>query len=175
MPSKTRYASGAMPLLAATGVALCLASPGRADDCASVKAAMLEAVRTPHTITINRTKNGKPVTNRMVQTKDAKYIELNGKWRSLPYSAEDLREMEKSLNESTLTCARVGSDSVDGKIATVYTVHVKNEDAESDSKVWLGADARPLKSESNLDGEVSSSIYDFSHADAPADAMPIGR
>jgi hypothetical protein len=163
----------AIPMAIVT--AFCLASPARADDCAPIKAAMLQAVRTPHTVTISRIKDGKPVTNQMIQTKDAKYIEVKGKWRTLPFSADDFRQMEKSLDESTLACVRVGRESVDGKAATAYTVHLKNEDVESDSKLWLGTDGLPLRSETSHDGEASSSTYDFTHADAPADATPLGR
>ena len=167
--------NSAFAVLAATALGFCLAAPAHADDCAPVKAAMLQAVRTPHTIAIGRIKDGKPVTNQMIQTKDAKYVEVKGKWHILPVSEDDFREMEKSLNESTLTCTRVGRETVDGTTATVYTVHIKNDDAESDAKLWLGADGLPLKSESNHDGRVTSSIYDFAHADAPPNATPIGR
>lgn len=177
MSPKTRCASASsfVPFLAATALAFSLASPARADDCAPVKAAMLQTVRTPHTITINRIKGGKPVTNHMIQTKDAKYVEVNGKWRTLPFSQDDFREMEKSFNEITFTCKQLGRDSVDGHSATVYSSHYKNEDTEGDAKLWIGADGLPLKSETTHDGQLTSSAYDFAHADAPADATPIGK
>ncbi len=165
----------ACAVLAAAALGFCFAIPARADDCAPVKTAMLQAVRTPHTITIGRMKDGKPVTNRMIQTKDARYVEVNGKWRILPFSEDDFREMEKSLSESALTCTRMGRDSIEGKTATLYQVHMKNEDTETDAKLWIGADGLPLKSESQHDGQVASSTYDFAHADAPADATPIGK
>jgi hypothetical protein len=174
MLSKFHRARVAIPSLTAVGLTLCLTAPSRADDCTAVKAAMLATVKKPHTITINRFKDGKPVTNRMVQTNDAKYVEVNGKWHILPVAADDLREMEKSFNETTFTCARVGADRVDGKSATVYTSHYKNEDTEGDAKVWIGPDGLPLKSESTQEGHLTSSSYDFAHADAPADATPLG-
>jgi hypothetical protein len=175
MPSKCYISRTVFSGLAVAGLTLCLTSPSWADDCAAVKAAMLATVRKPHTITINRIKDGKPLTNRMIQTRDAKYVEVNGKWHTLPVDADDLREMEKSFNETTFTCARVGRDSVDGKDATVYTSHYKNQDTEGDAKLWIGSDGLPLKSESNQEGHSSSSTYDFTHADAPADATPLGR
>jgi hypothetical protein len=161
--------------LAAMGLALCLAFPARADDCSAVKAAMLATVKKPHTITINRIKDGKPVTNHMVQTKDAKYVEVNGKWRTLPVTMDDFQEMEKSFNETTFTCKQVGRDSVDGQTATIYTSHYNNEDTEGDAKLWIASDGLPLKSESSHDGQMTSSSYDFAHADAPADSTPMGK
>lgn len=149
MLPKTRSASGIVPVLAVASLACCLVSPVRADDCAPVKAAMLQTVRTPHTLTLDRIKDGKPVTNHMIQTKTGKYIEVNGKWRSLPFSEDDFREMEKALNESTLTCTRVGRDSIDGKTATAYTVHMENADTDSDAKLWIGEDGLPLKTETS--------------------------
>jgi hypothetical protein len=168
------HAVRAILTAAILGLSGFVASTAHADDCALVKAAMLRVVRTPHTVTIGRMKDGQPVTNRMIQTKDAKYVEIKGKWRILPLSQDDFREMEKSLNESTLTCARAGGDSVDGKSATIYTVHIKNEDTESDAKLWLGTDGLPLKTESKHDGEAVQATYDFAHADAPPDATPLG-
>jgi hypothetical protein len=165
----------AFAVLAAIALGFCLAAPACADDCAPVKAAMRQVVRTPHTITIRRIKDGKPVTSQMIQTKNAKYVEVKGKWHTVPFSEDDFREMEKSLDESTLTCTRVGRDTVNGTTATVYSVRIKNDDSESDAKLWLGADGLPLKSESNRDGGAASSAYDFAHADAPPNATPIGR
>ncbi len=175
MSLKSRLACTFVPMLTLWGLVFCLASPARADDCAPVKAAMLATVRKPHTITISRIKDGKPVSNRMIQTKDAKYIEVNGKWRALPTDADDLQEMEKSFNETTFTCKQLGRDSVDGQTATTYASHYKNEDAEGDAKVWIGSDGLLLKSESTHDGQLVSSTYDFAHAEAPADALPFRK
>jgi hypothetical protein len=169
------YPAYLMPVFVASGLALCLACTARADDCAPVKAAMLATVEKPHTITINRFKDGKPVTNRMIQTKDAKYVEVKGKWHTLPISADDLHEMEKSFNETAFTCRQLGRDSVDGNSATVYMSHYKNEDTEGDAKLWIGSDGLPLKTESTIEGHVDTASYDFAHADAPADSTPMGR
>jgi hypothetical protein len=175
MPPSVRPARLIAPTLAAIVMACCLTSPVRADDCSPVKAGMLATVRTPHTASFMRTKDGKPVTSQMIQTNDARYFEVEGKWRSMPFSAGDVREMEDNLNKSTLTCTRVGNDRLNGKSVTVYTVHLKNEDVESDAKLWVGADGLPLKVDNTMEGENHSSIYDFSHVEAPADATPLGK
>jgi hypothetical protein len=73
---------------------------------------MLQTVRTPHTITISRMKDGRPVTTKT--------------------------RMRKATRSS-------------------------------------GSDGLPLKSETTHDGQTTVSTYDFAHADAPADATPLGR
>jgi hypothetical protein len=175
MPPQSPLPYRVIAVLVATGLAFCLTTPARADDCAPVKAAMLATVKKPHTITISRVKNGKPVTNRMIQTTDAKFVEVSGKWYTLSVTTDDFREMEKSFNETTFTCKQLGRDNVDGQSATVYASHYKNEDIEADAKIWIGSDGLPLKSESAHNGQTTSSSYDFAHADAPADATPMGR
>ena len=136
---------------------------------------MLQTIRTPYTATITRSKGGQPITSRMIQTKDAKYVEVKGKWRTLPLDQDDVQDMEESLDKSKLTCARVGEESVGGKTAAVYTIHVKNEDVDSSGKFWLGSDGLPLKSESTQEGVTVSSTYDFAHAEAPPDATPLDK
>jgi hypothetical protein len=150
-------------------------APARADDCSAVKNAMLAAARTPHTTTITRVVDGKPVTARMVQTKDTRYFEIRGAWRSMPFSADEVRDMEESLNGSQLTCARVGADRLAGKSVMVYTAHIKNEDTEGDAKLWLGSDGLPLQVDNVHDGQRVSSSLDYTHADAPAGATPLNK
>jgi hypothetical protein len=135
----------------------------------------MTAARTPHTSTMTRIMNGKPVTSHMIQTKDVRYFDIDGKWRSMPYSPDDVREVEEKLNNVTLTCTQVGSDSLDGKTVTVYSAHFKNDDVEADVKVWLSTDGLPLRVDNKSEAGSYSSTNDFSHAKPPADFAPIGK
>jgi hypothetical protein len=153
-------------------VALFIA-PAFADDCSPVSAAMVAAERTPHTSIVTRVKNGKPMTGRMIQTKDDKFIQIDGKWRSMGISPGDASSIEAELKKAKMTCHKVGVEQVDGQVTTVYKAHVENEDTVSDDKLWLGSNGLPLKVETMVEGQSYSTIFDYEHAEAPADATPM--
>lgn len=173
MPSTSRTVRTTARALIAASVACGLTAPAYADDCSPVKQAMLAAANTPHTSTITRVEDGKTVTRRMIQTKDQRYVETKGQWRSMPVAPEDQAEREKSLDAAKLTCSRLGSETVNGVAATVYAVHIVNEDVTSDGKIWLGDRGLPLKVENASEGRNFTTTLDFDHADAPPDAQPL--
>ncbi|RAI54665.1 hypothetical protein [Roseicella frigidaeris] len=159
----------AAPLLAP----LTCAMPAHADDCAPVKAAMLGALRTPHTAIITRQKDGKPSEIRMIQTRDSRYFEIRGQWRSVPLDADDLAEMEKGLDEAKIACRRLGAEQLEGKAVTVYAAHVEKEDSVSDNTLWIGSNGLPLRVETVLEGQTHSTLLDYGHADPPAGAAEL--
>jgi hypothetical protein len=162
-----------LTVLAAIASAVSLAPHARADDCAPIRSGMMKSAQTPHVVTVTRIKDGKTVTNRAIQTKDTRYIDVNGKWRSMPFTPNDVKQMEETLNASQLTCSRVGTDNSDGKAATVYAVRMKDKEdgTESDIKVWLGTNGLPVKAEHpGADGYTTS--YDFERVAAPAESTP---
>ncbi len=160
-------------IVALLGLAALGAPPALADGCTAVKAAMLAAAQKPHTSIIAGERNGKLVTSRMIQTQDHRYIERDAKWYSMPFTASEFAEMKARLEASKVSCTRIGSEAVDGSSATVYTVHVVNENDTSDHRIWIGADGLPLKTETKAGGGRYTSVLDFAHAAAPADAVPM--
>jgi hypothetical protein len=160
------------PAIIAAAVML-LTSPAFADDCSPLSAAMIASAKTPHTSIITRVKDGKPTTDRMIQTRDDKFIQMDGKWRSMGVSPSDTNSIEAELKKAKMTCHKVGMEPVEGQVATAYTVHVENEGSVSDNKVWIGSNGLPLKVENVVEGRSYSTILDYEHADAPADATPM--
>lgn len=166
-----RTASAILP----GALACVLALPARADDCAPVKAAMLGSLKTPHTTIITRQKDGQPSEVRMIQTRDHKYFESRGQWRSVPIEADDLAKAQKDLDEAKITCRRLGAERLEGKPVTAYAAHVEKEDSVSDSTIWINADGLPLKVESVIEGQTHVSRLDYDHADPPAGARPLSE
>ena len=64
-------------------------------------------------------------------------------------------------------------EQVGRQAATLYTAHVENEDIVTDDKIWLGSNGLPLKVDKLVEGASYSTIYDYEHAEAPANATPM--
>ena len=167
-----RFAKSALILIALAGPPT---APALADDCGPLFDAIAKTARTPHTATITRVEDGKAITSRMVQTKDRKYIEVNGEWRWMPIPA-DLEQQLKEMRETTkITCRKLGSEEVDGQPTTVYTTRVVDLDQVSENELWLGADGLPVKITSMAEGKTFTSILDYKHVRAPVNATPLQR
>jgi hypothetical protein len=147
--------------------------PASADDCSPVKAAMITAANTPHTASVTREKNGKPVTNKIIQTSDNKYIEIEGKWRSFGPRLSEGGSVEDKLKTAKLTCAKIGPEQVGGQPATLYTAHMENDDIVSDNRIWLRSDGLPLRVDQTTEDQSYSTVFDYEHAEAPAVSTPV--
>jgi hypothetical protein len=176
LTSTTRPEIGLMNTLKSlaiiTGVGF-LTTPAFADDCSPISAAMIATAKTPHTATLTRVKDGKPVTGKIIQTKDDKFVEVDGKWHSMGDPPGDTSSIEAALKKAKITCRKLGTEQVEGQTTTVYTAHVENEGTVSDDKLWLGSNGLPVKVENLVEGRSYSTTFDYAHADAPADATPM--
>ncbi len=160
----------ALTLMALAGL---LATPALADDCGPVFDAMAKAAKTPHAATVTRMEDGKPVTSRMIQTRDRKYIEIHGQWRWMEMPADIDQEIEAMRKNTKMTCQKLGSEEVNGHATTVYSAHVENEGSVSDNELWLGSDGLPVKVRNTVDGKSFSSVLDYNHVEAPAGATQL--
>jgi hypothetical protein len=156
-------------------IALALAaasSPALADECGTVKSAMLNSGHTPHTVTITKTDaQGKKTVTHQVQTVDNKYVELpGGKWYAMNIAMKDLDDDTSGV----LTCRRSGSDSVGGESTAIYEVHTNLQGVASDQKLWMSSKNLILKSEGLNQGAHYTEEYDFAHATPPANAVSMG-
>ena len=168
--SLIRYCA-AMGFLYAAG-----AAPAFADDCKPVTDSIIVTVKTPYKMTLTRTgKDGKPETNYLVQTPNAKYVQTGGRWITMPSSSQDLLDqLNATMKTAKMECHRLGTEMVSGQSAAIYSMHVENEGTVSDSKVWLSSDRLPLKSEVVVNGTTITSIYDYANVQPPLDAAPLG-
>jgi hypothetical protein len=153
------------------------ATPAFADDCALVIAALTASAKTPSNSTITHTgPGGKPVINHMVQTATAKYVETDGKWKSMNVSIQEtLNGMNEMIKTAKMSCHRTGAESVNGQPVTVYAVHVENQGTTSDSKIWVSAKNLQLKSEMTVGDTHFVTTADYDHVQVPTNATPMGK
>ena len=149
-----------------------LTAPALADDCTTVKSAMLNSGHTPHSVILTRTDGqGKKIVTRQVQTVDNKYVQRpDGKWYAMNIAIKDLNDDLSGL----LTCRRSGSDSVGGEATAVYEVHMNMNGEVTDQKIWVSSKNMVLKSEGTIEGAHYTTDYDFAHVTPPANAIPMG-
>jgi len=149
-----------------------LTAPALADDCATVKSAMLNSGHTPHSVILTRTDGqGKQTVTRQVQTVDNKYVQRpDGKWYAMNIAIKDLNDDLSGLQ----TCRRSGSDSVSGAVTAVYEVRMKEEDEVTDQKLWVSSKNMILKSEGTVEGAHYTTEYDYAHVTPPANAISMG-
>jgi hypothetical protein len=149
-----------------------LTAPALADDCTTIKSAMLNSGHTPHSLVITKSDGqGKKTVTRQVQTVDNKYVQMpDGKWYAMNIAIKDLNDDLSGVQ----TCRRSGSESVSGESAAVYDVHMSLEGSISDSRVWVSSKNLILKSEGVIEGAHYTTEYDFGHVTPPANAIPMG-
>ncbi len=149
-----------------------LTAPALADDCATVKSAILNTGHTPHSLILTQTDGqGKKTVTRQVQTVDNKYVQSpDGKWYAMNIAIKDLNNDLSGL----LTCRRSGSDSASGEVTVVYEVHMKQEGNVTDQRIWLSSKNMVLKSEGTIEGAHYTTDYDFAHVTPPANAISLG-
>jgi len=158
-------------------VLLVSAAPARADDCTQPMSAMLVSAKTPYSETIvSPDPGGKMVTSHMIQTATVKYVERNGSWTSLPVPSADLVDTLKDmLKTAKITCRRTGTEQVNGRPTTVYSVHMENHGVLTDGTLWISAQNRQVKSDTTAGGKHFTATFDYDHVQPPAGAKPVGQ
>ena len=149
-----------------------LSAPALADDCSTVKSAMLNSGHTPHSVIVTQTDGqGKKTVTRQVQTVENKYVQRpDGKWYAMNIAIKDLDDDLSGV----LTCRRSGSDSISGESTAVYEVHMNLEGQVSDQKIWVSSKNMVLKSEGVIEGARYTTEYDFAHVTPPPNAISLG-
>lgn len=149
-----------------------LSAPALADDCSTVKSAMLNSGHTPHSVIVTQTDGqGKKTVTRQVQTVENKYVQRpDGKWYAMNIAIKDLDDDLSGV----LTCRRSGSDSISGESTAVYEVHLNMEGQVSDQKIWVSSKNMVLKSEGVIEGARYTTEYDFAHVTPPPNAISLG-
>ena len=151
---------------------LVLAAPVLADDCTTVKSAMLNSGHTPHSVLVTKIDGqGERTVTRQVQTVDNKYVQTpDGKWYAMNIAIKDLNNDLSGVQ----SCRRSGSESVSGESTAVYEVHMNLESGSTDNRVWVSSKNLVLKSEAVIEGVHYTTEYDFAHVTPPANAISMG-
>jgi hypothetical protein len=149
-------------------------SEAKADDCSAVLDAAIAQAKVPHAATHLTTQPGKPASHaEMVVTADKVYVQLDGTWRSMPYSAQQqidtVNAAAKRAAEAKQTCQKQPNDTVNGQAASVLTTHNDLNGKIVDARMWISTSSGlPLKSEVHLsDGTVVTDEFRYTNIVAP--------
>jgi hypothetical protein len=157
------------------GGALAAATSGaRADDCALALAAAIAQAKVPHADTHVTTPPGKPpVSAQMIFLSDKAYVQINGAWRSVAYSAQEqigtVTAAAKRAEQMTHSCQKLGSEPVKGEAATLLTTRTEGDGKVSEARVWVSdKSGLPLKSEIHLsNGTLVTDDFRYGNIEAP--------
>ena len=145
----------AVGIMGALGVAPLSA---RADDCATILSAMFAQAKVPYASTMTMIQPGQPVSrSKSVVTGTKMYVQVNGVWQSMPYSAQEMIDRAtENAKKSKQTCRKVGVELVDGEATTIYSDHEETPRGGVDSRIWM-SDSRglPIKLETHFESGVS--------------------
>jgi hypothetical protein len=117
---------------------------------------------------------GKKRTSELITVNGERYLLMDGKWSKsrMTVAASKEQSEENKKNAKVVTCKRIGSDSVNGRAATVYTEHTETEDSKSDGKIWVSSSGVILKTEIDLDPGTNDRVhmtvrYEYGNVKAP--------
>ncbi len=123
---------------------------------------------------------GKPKSNELIYLNNTTYIESNGRWNISKATPQRMQELRKTGEDKhpNAVCRAVRDESVNGKAATVYSMHDEHQGSKTDSQIWMSKSRGvPLKLEMDMDvgGAAGKSHrtmrYEYTNVTAP----PVGR
>lgn len=159
-----------------SGSGLAGTQSARADDCALVATdAWIAQAKLPHATTHVMSVPGKPPTRvEMIFSGDKVYVQMNGTWLSMAYSAQEqidtLNAARKRTEKATPTCQKLGSEPINGEAAALLIMHSEANGKTSEARVWLSdKTGLLLKSEVHLDsGTVITDNFRYGNIEVPA-------
>ena len=176
------FANRGTILCAAFALTLAAAAPATAHNvsCKDMASAMIEHKITPFHAYMSTTAGytqGKTEQSEMISTGDAMYVQVHGKWRRSPITAQYMRDMQKQGLDSVssnYTCTRVGTETVNGVSTTRYHVKGRNEAGEIVEDIWLASNGLLQRIDTDMDvgggamGKSHSTMrYEYTNVQAP--------
>jgi hypothetical protein len=166
------------PALALTIVALTLGRLAWADDpaCKPVYDSMDRLAGTPNHQWVAQSKAGshdKPTTVENITVGDARYLQMDGGWKRMPYStANSIKEQADQRKDRASTCHAVRDESVDGVSASLVSVHTTAGDSASDQQVWISkSTGLPVRQVIDINGTTHIEVrYSYANVAAPTGA-----
>jgi len=122
-------------------------------DCKVVLEAANKALTTAtHTYTTTNI-GGRDQTVEMIYMPGVIYSRLNGKWSSVPMTAQELAEMRQpTAHNDKATCKYLKDELVNGQMAAVYSAHDVTPKGAVDSQMWISkAKGLPLRQDMEID------------------------
>jgi hypothetical protein len=147
--------------------------------CRPLVDAELKTLRTPHHMyetEADANASQKPLAE-LITAGGVTYVKSDGKWMRSPISlkAQIDQENQNVAASRVYACQRVGSESVAGVPATVYTLHTENADTKADARVWMGTGTGlMLKMDESVDASGTKMHYliryEYTNVTAPVGA-----
>jgi len=176
------FANRGTIVCAAFALSLAAAAPVAAQSvsCKEFASAMIKQTVTPYHAYMSTTagyNQGKAEQSEVISTADAMYVQVHGKWRRSPFTAQNVKDMQKALADSVsrnYTCTRVGSESLNGASTTRYHVKGRNEEGEIGEEIWLASNGLVKRVDMDMDvgggamGKSHSTMrYEYGNVQAP--------
>jgi hypothetical protein len=152
-----------------------LAAPALANDCDAVIAASLKQMGMPYRTEMTITSPGaQPTKGQAIFMVSKLYTQVNGKWNVIPINAQQMsQQIQASMKTGSISCKKVGPDSVDGEAATIYTAHDVQQGNNVDTKTWISNSRNlPLRSQAQISSGSNTQTIDmtigYNNVSAPA-------
>lgn len=145
--------------------------------CRPLVDAELKAISTPHHMYETKPdgRSGQDPIAELITAGGVTYVKTGGKWMRSPLSLQaQIDQVNRNIATTKVyTCQRVGSETVAGMPATVYTLHTENADTKADARAWIGTgNGLMLKLDESVDaiGIKSHFLirYEYTNVQAPA-------
>ena len=153
------------------------ASAHAADSCQPVFDALIKVATTPsHSYTTSTGSNGGKTTEaETIFANGQKYIRPHGKWMRIPVSSQEVVEQEKEKEQQgKSTCQFLRTESVNGELAVLYSIHRDYEDVKEDGQMWVSkSSGMLLRAELDVDSpdnklkEHRSSRFEYGNIQPP--------
>jgi predicted dithiol-disulfide oxidoreductase (DUF899 family) len=112
---------------------------------------------------------GTPQTAESIYAGGKVYVKYNGKW-STGSTTQEIKELaEKNRRINKTTCQYLRDESVNGEMATVYSMHDVSPKGTTDSNCWISkAKGLPLRTDVDLGGKSHMSTrYEYGDVRPP--------
>jgi hypothetical protein len=122
-------------------------------DCKVVLEAANKAMTTATHTYATTNIGGRDQTIEMIYMPGVVYSKLNGKWSSVPMTAQELAEMRQpKAHHDKATCKYLKDEPVNGQMAAVYSAHDVTPQGAVDSQIWISkAKGLPLRQDVDID------------------------
>jgi outer membrane lipoprotein-sorting protein len=109
----------------------------------------------------------------MIFTGDKAYVQMNGDWQAMPFSAQqqiDMANASKARAQQTPhTCEKLPDQPINGEATSQYLMHTTANGNAIEARLWISnKTGLPLKSEVHLgDGTVMTDDFRYDNVQAP--------
>ena len=112
-----------------------------ADSCQPVYDSLMKVITTPShgytTHTAPFLRGGKPQSSETIYLGGKMYFNVDGKWSKGDVSPEDMEQQKQARAHSNATCQLMRTESVNGEVSAVYSLHSESQGHKEDEQIWI--------------------------------------